>query len=89
MATTKPQTIDAGAAKFMQDALGEAAHRVFVADRIRVLLRKLAMDKHAEMIQTTQIEASLQELTGLYATCALLVALQNRVPTFSGGTSIL
>jgi hypothetical protein len=78
MATTKPQTIDAGAAKFMQDALGEAAHRVFVAERISVLLRKLAMDKHAEMIQTTQVEASLQELTGLYATCALLVMLQNR-----------
>jgi hypothetical protein len=78
MATTNPLTIDAGAAKFMQDTLGEAAHRAFVAERISVLLRKLSMDKHAEMIQTTQVEASLQELTGLYATCALLVALQNR-----------
>jgi hypothetical protein len=78
MATTRPATTDAGATKFMQDALGEAAHRVFVTDRISVLLRNLAMDKHAEMIQTTQVEASLQELTGLYATCALLIALKNR-----------
>jgi hypothetical protein len=79
MATTKPLTIDAGAAKFMQNALGEAAHRTFVSERISVLLLKLGMDKHADMIKTTQIEASLQELTGLYATSALLVALRNRV----------
>ncbi len=79
MATTQPLTIDSGAAQFMQNALAEAAQRAFIAERLSVLLRKLAMDKHADMIQTTQIEASLQELIGLYATSALLVALQNRV----------
>jgi hypothetical protein len=79
MTTARPLTIDSGAAQFMQNALAEAAQRTFIAERLSMLLRKLAMDKHADMIQATQIEASLQELIGLYATSALLVALQNRV----------
>jgi hypothetical protein len=78
MTTTQPLPIDTGAAQFIQDSVVEAAQRGFIVDRLSILLRKLAMDKHADMIHTTQIEASLQELIALYATSALLVALQNR-----------